>query len=195
IEEGETVTVGQVIARLALGEERASDGGAAPEAPAAPAEETPAASAAPEPQPSAPTAQPPPAPAQPAGGPAAAASQGASATAAAPEAPAAAPEAPAAAARVEPMRGGGAALARYMEESRSIPTATSFRTLTVTMLDARRRQLKQAGRGVSFTHLIAYALARAAGEMAGMTNHFAEIDGKPNRVSDGQGNLGVAADV
>ena len=36
----------------------------------------------------------------------------------------------------QPMKGGAAALARYMEESRSIPTATSFRTLTVTALDA-----------------------------------------------------------
>ena len=60
------------------------------------------------------------------------------------------------------MKGGAAALARYMEESLSIPTATSFRTLTVTMLDARRRELKAAGRKVSFTHLIAYAIARAA---------------------------------
>ncbi len=42
------------------------------------------------------------------------------------------------------MRGGAAALARYMEQSRSIPTATSFRTLTVTVLDARRRELKAA---------------------------------------------------
>ena len=42
-----------------------------------------------------------------------------------------------------------------MEQSRSIPTATSFRTLTVTVLDARRRELKGAGRRVSFTHLIA----------------------------------------
>ena len=40
------------------------------------------------------------------------------------------------------LRGGAAALARYMEQSRSIPTATSFRTLTVTALDARRRELK-----------------------------------------------------
>ena len=44
------------------------------------------------------------------------------------------------------IKGGGAALARYMDESRSIPTATSFRTLTVTVLDQRRRQLKDAGR-------------------------------------------------
>ena len=56
-------------------------------------------------------------------------------------------------------------LARYMDESRSIPTATSFRTLTVTMLDGRRRELKAAGRKVSFTHLIAYAIAQAADEM------------------------------
>ena len=38
-------------------------------------------------------------------------------------------------------------LARYMDESRSVPTATSFRTITVTTLDARRKQLKEAGHG------------------------------------------------
>ena len=93
------------------------------------------------------------------------------------------------------MKGGAAALARYMEESRAIPTATSFRTLTVTALDARRRELKAAGRKVSFTHLIAYAIARAADDMPVMGNHFAEIDGKPHRIEDGQVNLGLAVDV
>ena len=77
----------------------------------------------------------------------------------------------------------------------SIPTATSFRTLTVTALDARRRELKAAGRKVSFTHLIAYAIARAAEDMPVMADHFAEIDGKPHRVDDGQVNLGLAVDV
>ena len=79
----------------------------------------------------------------------------------------AAATAPAAAdARAAPtlLKGGAAMLARYMDESRSIPTATSFRTLTVTALDARRKQLKDAGQKVSFTHLIAYAIARAATE-------------------------------
>ena len=95
----------------------------------------------------------------------------------------------------ELMKGGAAALARYMEQSRSIPTATSFRTLTVTALDARRRELKAAGRKVSFTHLIAYAIARAAQDMPVMANHFAEIDGKPHRMVDGQVNLGLAVDV
>ena len=87
-------------------------------------------------------------------------------------------------------------LARYMDESRSIPTATSFRTLTVTVLDARRKELKDAGHKVSFTHLIAYAIARAATEqMPVMAHHFAEIDGKPHRVDDGAVNLGIAVDV
>jgi 2-oxoglutarate dehydrogenase E1 component len=94
------------------------------------------------------------------------------------------------------IKGGGAALARYMDQSRSIPTATSFRTLTVTTLDARRKQLKAAERKVSFTHLIAYAIARVATEeMAVMAHHFQEIDGKPHRVDDGQVNLGLAVDV
>jgi 2-oxoglutarate dehydrogenase E1 component len=109
------------------------------------------------------------------------ATQAAAATQAAPEA--------------QPMKGGAAALARYMEESRAIPTATSFRTLTVTVLDARRRELKEAGRKVSFTHLIAYAIARAGEAMPVMANHFAEIDGKPHRLKDGQVNLGLAVDV
>ena len=42
------------------------------------------------------------------------------------------------------LKGGAAMLARYMDESRSIPTATSFRTITVTAMDARRKQLKDA---------------------------------------------------
>jgi 2-oxoglutarate decarboxylase len=95
----------------------------------------------------------------------------------------------------QPMKGGAAALARYMDQSLSIPTATSFRTLTVTTLDARRRELKAAGRKVSFTHLIAYAIARAAQDMPVMAEHFAAIDGRPHRVSDGQVNLGLAVDV
>ena len=94
------------------------------------------------------------------------------------------------------IKGSGAALARYMEESRQLPTATSFRTLTVTALEARRSQLKEAGQRVSFTHLIAYAIARAAtDEMPVMTHHFLNADGIPYRVDDGAVNLGLAVDV
>src|SRR5690242_7584076 len=94
------------------------------------------------------------------------------------------------------LKGGAAMLARYMDESREIPTATSFRTITVTALDGRRKQLKEAGQRVSFTHLIAYAIARAATEqMPVMAHHFEERDGKPTRIDDGQGNLGIPVDV
>src|SRR3954454_2133735 len=94
------------------------------------------------------------------------------------------------------IKGASAMLARYMDESRSIPTATSFRTITVTTLDARRKELKTAGHKVSFTHLIAYAIARAATEqMPVMAHHFAEIGGKPHRVDDAAVNLGIAVDV
>ncbi len=105
------------------------------------------------------------------------------------------PSAPAAPEGAELLKGGAAALARYMEQSLSIPTATSFRTLTVTALDARRRELKAAGRKVSFTHLIAYAIARAAADQPVMTDHYATLDGRPHRVRDGQVNLGLAVDV
>jgi 2-oxoglutarate dehydrogenase E1 component len=94
------------------------------------------------------------------------------------------------------LKGAAAALARYMDESRSVPTATSFRTVTVTELAQRREQLKQAGHRVSFTHLIAYAIARVAtDEMPVMANHFAELDGKPTRIDDAACNLGLAVDV
>ena len=107
--------------------------------------------------------------------------------------PAAAPQA---AALSTPLRGGAAVLARYMEESLTVPTATSFRTITVSDLAARRGELKDAGHRVSFTHLIAFAIARVVtDEMPVMAQHFAELDGKPNRIDDGMCNLGLAVDV
>src|SRR3954471_24513850 len=105
-------------------------------------------------------------------------------------APAAAPQ------QATLLKGASAMLARYMDESRAIPTATSFRTIIVSILDGRRKQLKEAGHRVSFTHLIAHAIARAATErMPVMSTHFAEIDGKPHVVDDAAVNLGIAVDV
>ena len=101
----------------------------------------------------------------------------------------------------EPLRGPAASLVDYMERSREIPTATSFRTIAVDVLNARRRELNvalsaagQAGK-VSFTHLIGYAVARAAVEMPEMTAHFArDAGGNPVRVP-GPPNLGLAVDT
>ncbi|QEC47119.1 multifunctional oxoglutarate decarboxylase/oxoglutarate dehydrogenase thiamine pyrophosphate-binding subunit/dihydrolipoyllysine-residue succinyltransferase subunit [Baekduia soli] len=94
------------------------------------------------------------------------------------------------------LKGAAAMLAKYMDDSREIPTATSFRTITVTTMDARRRQLKDAGQKVSFTHLIAYAIALAAQQdMPVMAHHFDTIDGKPTRIDDDAVHLGIAVDV
>src|SRR4051812_40622383 len=104
--------------------------------------------------------------------------------------------APAAEAGTKPIRGPAATLARFMNESRSIPTATSFRTLEVDTLDGRRKQLKGAGKKLSFTHLIAWAIVQAAKDMPVMTNAYAESeDGKPQRVIPEGVSLGLAVDV
>ncbi|MEK6228476.1 MAG: biotin/lipoyl-containing protein, partial [Actinomycetota bacterium] len=93
------------------------------------------------------------------------------------------------------IRGPAATLARLMDESRSIPTATSFRTLEVDTLAERRAALKAAGRKLSFTHLIAWAIVQAARDMPVMANSFAEVDGKPHRVTPGAISLGLAVDM
>ena len=72
-----------------------------------------------------------------------------------------------AAADVKPIRGPAATLVKFMNESRSIPTATSFRTVPVDALDGRRKELKAAGKKLSFTHLIAWAIVQAARRHAG----------------------------
>jgi 2-oxoglutarate dehydrogenase E1 component len=109
--------------------------------------------------------------------------------------------APAAAAKGEaqPLRGPAASLAKAMNESRSIPTATSFRELAVDTLDAKRKALnevlKERGMKVSFTHLIAWAIVKAAQEWPVMGRAFEETDGKPTVIEPGGVNLGIAVDV
>src|SRR3954447_20414412 len=110
-----------------------------------------------------------------------------------PPAPRRSPPPPPAGAK--PLRAPPATLARFMNESRSIPTATSFRTVEVDTLDGRRKQLKAAGKKLSFTHLIAWAIVQAAKDMPVMTNAYAEIEGKPQRIVPEGVSLGLAVDV
>ena len=107
---------------------------------------------------------------------------------------------PPAGAKLTPLKGPAAALTGYMEQSLTIPTATSFRTLPVDVLDARRKELntaiKSAGRSekISFTHLVAYALVRAASEMPFITYSFRRDEsGAPQRLEPGI-HLGLAVD-
>ena len=121
--------------------------------------------------------------------------------------PAAAPkqaEAPATAepqlpAGATPIKGPAAALARNMTASLAIPTATSFRELDVRVLEERRRELNAQvkPRKVSFTHLIGYAIVRAAMTQPSMTHFYLDgAGGAPaSRVDPGSVNLGLAVDV
>jgi multifunctional 2-oxoglutarate metabolism enzyme len=99
-----------------------------------------------------------------------------------------------------PLRGAAGALVKYMEESLQVPTATSFRTVRVDVLDQRRRQLSQsiqaAGRPekISYTHLIAFAITRAVKDIPSMAVTFDRVDGNPARVARGV-HLGLAVDV
>ncbi len=99
----------------------------------------------------------------------------------------------------QPLRGPAATLAKAMNASRSIPTATSFRELAVDTLDAKRKalnsMLKERGMKVSFTHLIAWAIVKAAQEWPVMGRAFEERDGKPFVIEPGGVNLGIAVDV
>ncbi len=99
----------------------------------------------------------------------------------------------------KPLRGPAGMLAQAMNESRSVPTATSFRTLPVDALDAKRRALngvlKERGMKVSFTHLIAWAIVKAATEWRVMARSYADEDGKALVVEPGSINLGIAVDV
>ncbi len=101
-----------------------------------------------------------------------------------------------------PIKGTSAKLVEAMEKSLTIPTATSFRTIEVPILEARRGQLNEAlkaqGRSdlkVSFTHLVAFALVRAAREMPTFSAGFARVEGEPHKVVREGVNLGLAVDV
>jgi 2-oxoglutarate decarboxylase len=111
----------------------------------------------------------------------------------------AAPSAPAAAGEEKQLRGPAAMLAKAMDESRAVPTATSFRTIAVDTLDAKRKAinavLTERGLKVSFTHLVAWAIVQAAKDHPVMVRTYAERDGKPFAAENGPVNLGIAVDV
>src|SRR5438552_6619046 len=98
-----------------------------------------------------------------------------------------------------PITGPAARLVTNMTESLSIPTVTSFRDVTVQLLDTRRKafnaQLAASGKKISFTHLIGYAIVQAAKQFPVMTHAFQDVDGKPNWFDPQGVHLGLAVDV
>ncbi|HMA39359.1 MAG TPA: multifunctional oxoglutarate decarboxylase/oxoglutarate dehydrogenase thiamine pyrophosphate-binding subunit/dihydrolipoyllysine-residue succinyltransferase subunit, partial [Gemmatimonadales bacterium] len=92
-----------------------------------------------------------------------------------------------------------ARLVQNMGESLGVPTATSFRDVPVSVLDTRRKALNAAlagaGRKVSFTHLIGYAIVQAVKQFPVMVRAFHDVDGKPHRFDPDGIHLGLAVDV
>ncbi|MFR9789102.1 multifunctional oxoglutarate decarboxylase/oxoglutarate dehydrogenase thiamine pyrophosphate-binding subunit/dihydrolipoyllysine-residue succinyltransferase subunit [Streptomyces sp. MB22_4] len=156
----------------------------------APAPAAPKPAAAPAPAPAAPAAKAAPSPAKPA--------QPAQAPASTAKAAPAA-EAPAGPEQVT-LRGPAAAVAKNMDASLEMPTATSVRAVPVKLLFDNRivinNHLKRARGGkISFTHLIGYAMVQAIKAMPAMNHSFAVKDGKPTLVKPAHVNLGLAIDL
>ena len=115
--------------------------------------------------------------------------------AATPPAPGAAPP------NAIPLKGPAARLVANMNESLTVPTATTFREISVAALESRRAELnlalKAAGRPekVSFTHLIGYAIVRGLAVHRSMVDVLAVYDGVPHRVQPTSVGLGIAVDM
>ncbi|MEP6789367.1 MAG: 2-oxo acid dehydrogenase subunit E2, partial [Acidobacteriota bacterium] len=122
----------------------------------------------------------------------------------APESPSSAkqPVAVPLAADTEPKAITGAAkkIVENMEQSLSVPTATSFRTIPVKVLEENRRiineHLASQGRGkVSFTHIIAWAIVQAVKAYPHLNFGFGTVNGAPSRLEHENVNLGIAIDI
>ena len=102
----------------------------------------------------------------------------------------------------KPIRGAGAAIARNMEASLTVPTATSFRNVPAKLLEVNRKVIngfrsRSGQTKISFTHLIGWAIVRAiADAVPAMKNSYAVgDDGKPRLIVHDHVNMSLAVDV
>ncbi|MFD9735601.1 multifunctional oxoglutarate decarboxylase/oxoglutarate dehydrogenase thiamine pyrophosphate-binding subunit/dihydrolipoyllysine-residue succinyltransferase subunit [Umezawaea sp. NPDC059074] len=112
----------------------------------------------------------------------------------------AAPVKPAEGEEQKQLRGASAAIAKNMELSLTVPTATSVRAVPAKLLADNRivinNHLKRTRGGkVSFTHLIGYAVVRALKAYPNMNNHYATVNDKPFVISPEHVNFGLAIDL
>ncbi|MFJ1760707.1 multifunctional oxoglutarate decarboxylase/oxoglutarate dehydrogenase thiamine pyrophosphate-binding subunit/dihydrolipoyllysine-residue succinyltransferase subunit [Amycolatopsis sp. NPDC088138] len=98
------------------------------------------------------------------------------------------------------LRGAAAAIAKNMDASLSVPTATSVRAVPAKLMADNRivinNHLKRTRGGkISFTHLIGYAMVRALKNFPNMNRHYQLIDGKPFAITPEHVNFGLAIDM
>ncbi|MDA2975317.1 MAG: 2-oxo acid dehydrogenase subunit E2, partial [Actinomycetota bacterium] len=103
---------------------------------------------------------------------------------------------------VEPeiLRGPAGRVVTNMEESLSVPTATSVRTVPATLLIENRTFINEhlnrtRGGKVSFTHLIAWAVVKAMAKLPSMNTSYVEHEGKPAIIKHPNVNIGLAIDL
>src|SRR5262249_12414793 len=98
------------------------------------------------------------------------------------------------------IRGPALKIVENMEESLTVPTATSVRQIQIKLLDENRRwinrHLESQGKvKTSYTHFIAWAMIKALGKHPQMNDGYEEVDGTAYRLKRPDVNLGVAVDV
>lgn len=91
-------------------------------------------------------------------------------------------------------------IAQNMNQSLSIPTATSFREIPVKLLEENRRLINgfraASDQGkVSFTHIIGWAMVKGLEHYRNLNNAFDEADGVAYLVEKPDVNFGLAIDV
>ena len=101
---------------------------------------------------------------------------------------------------VEPLRGGALRIAENMEASLGVPTATSQRQIPIKLADENRRLINdyRASRDepkISFTHLFAWAIAKAVESFPRLNDAYDVSSGAPVRVKRDELRLGLAVDV
>lgn len=101
---------------------------------------------------------------------------------------------------VSVLRGPAKAIATNMDQSLSVPTATTVRAVPAKLLIDNRVVInsnlaRARGGKVSFTHLIGYAVVKALGQFPSQNVHYDEVDGKPVAVQPAHVNFGIAIDM
>lgn len=92
------------------------------------------------------------------------------------------------------------AIAKNMDESLTVPTATTVRDMPVKLMFENRAQIndhlkRTRGGKISFTHIIGWAIVKSALLHPGMNVNYKVVDGKPFVVTPEHINLGLAIDL
>ncbi len=100
----------------------------------------------------------------------------------------------------KPLTGAAKKIVENMEDSLTVPTATSFRNIPVKVLEENRRILNeylasQRYGKVSFTHIIAWAIVESIKTYPQMNFGYGVVNGAPSRLEHEDVSLGIAIDI